>query len=566
MDDPNLLNLGFIGRLLADPNESRFERENCIHYPTRSLRVSGDALWVPAVFQRLMQQVLLGLNPEDGPDSDFVSVYIDDILVFSESLEDHMKHLAIVMNRLIEVGLKLKPSKCHFCCQEVEYLGHVITPQGLKTSEKHIAAVREFPTPESVRDVRRFLGMASYYRRFIPQFARIAHPLHALTKKDVTFTWTPECQKAMEVLKLKLICAPVLAYPDFKEAFILETDASIQGLGAVLSQVQKDGRPHPIAYASRSLSLSEKNYGITDLETLAVVWSISHFQSYLYGHDVTIYTDHSAVKAVLTNPQSSGKHARWWIKVHASGIKSVNIVYRPGKENVSADALSRAPSVPDVQENEMTEPTQVSMVSTDSIQNLLQVVPDATALTNPTTFASEQRKDKQLVAVLQFLKNGAIPEDKQARKLTSRASQFAIEDDILYYLDPKHQGRKRAVVPQHLQNKIMEETHNGVFAGHFSGQRLYNTLARIWWWSGMYNDAVRHAKKCPDCAIVTGGGRVVNPPLQPIPVKRVFQIVGVDVMDLPKETNMSLSFKTFCQNGQWFSLFPIKSQNELSRY
>ena len=164
------------------------------------------------------------------------------------------------------------------------------------------------------------------------------------------------------------------------------------------------------------MSPPEKNYGITDLETLAVVWSISHFQSYIYGHDVTIYTDHSAVKAVLTNPQSSGKHARWWIEVHTSGIRSVNIVYRPGKESVSADVLSRAPLV---QENKMTEPAQVSTISTNSIQDQLRVVPDATALANPTTFASEQRKDIQLVAVLQFLKNGAIPEDKQALKLTS---------------------------------------------------------------------------------------------------------------------------------------------------
>ena len=236
-----------------------------------------------------------------------------------------MKHLATVM---IEVGLKLKPTKCR---QEVEYLGHVITPQGLKTSEKHIAAVREFPIPETVRDVRRFLGMASYYRRFIPQFAKIAQPLQE------GYCVEQQCQEAMDNLKLKLISAPVLAYPDFSRPFILETDASIQ---VVLSQVREDRRPHPVAYASRPLSPSEKNYGITDLETLAVVWSVSHFQSYLNGHDVTVYTDHSAVKAVLTNPKSSSKHARWWIKVHASGIKSVNVVYRPGKENTNADALS----------------------------------------------------------------------------------------------------------------------------------------------------------------------------------------------------------------------------------
>ena len=149
-------------------------------------------------------------------------------------------------------------------------------------------------------------------------------------------------------------------------------------------------------------------------------------------------------------------------------------------------------------------------IATDSIHDLLQVVPDATALANPSTFAIEQRKDKQLTAVIRFLKDGTLPEDKQARKLTAKASQFTVEGDVLYYLDTKHQGRRRAGVPHHLRNKIMEETHNGVFAGHFSGQRLYNTLARVWLWDGMYCDTMRQVKKCPNCAIVTGGGRVLK--------------------------------------------------------
>ena len=215
----------------------------------------------------------------------------------------------------MEVGLKLKPSKCEFIREEVAFLGHVITPQGLKTSDQHVTAIRQFPTPRNVREVRQFLGLSSYYRRFVKSFAQLAQPLHALTRKGIPFAWTEACQEALDTLKQKLCGAPVLAYPKFTEEFVSETDASLSGVGAILSQQQPDGKLHPVAYASRALSPPDINYGITELETLAVVWAVAHFRTYLYGQIVTIYTDHAAVKAVLQNPNASGKHARWWTKV-----------------------------------------------------------------------------------------------------------------------------------------------------------------------------------------------------------------------------------------------------------
>ena len=267
-------------------------------------------------------------------------MYLDDVLIFSESLEEHIYHLHLVMDCLIDAGLKLNPSKCHFVQKEVQYLGHIITPLGLKLNPERVAAVQDFPVPQNVKQVRQFVGLASYYRRFIPAFAKIAQPLHDLTRKAAVFEWTPQCQAAFDTLRLKLVEALLLAYPDFEKDFVLETDARVKGLGAVLSQKQEDGRFHPVAYASRALSSQEKTYGITDLETLAVVWAISHFHAYLYGHEVTIYTDHSAVKAVLETPSPSGKHARWWTKIYSRGVKKVNIVYRSGKENLNADTLS----------------------------------------------------------------------------------------------------------------------------------------------------------------------------------------------------------------------------------
>ena len=251
----------------------------------------------PAVFQRLMQRVLMGLNPAEGPDN--VTVYIDDILIFSRTSEDHLQHLHSVLKRLKEAGLKLKLQKCHFIRQEVEYLGHVITPNSLKTNSRLVEAVQKFPIPTSVQQVRQFLGLSSFYRRFIPNFAKIDQPLHSLTRKGVEFVWDGSCQTAFTALKQRLTEASVLAYPPLGHPFSLETDASILGLGAILSQEQEDGKSHPVAYASRSLSPQERNYGITELESLAVVWAMRHFKYYLYGNLVTVYTDHSAIKATV---------------------------------------------------------------------------------------------------------------------------------------------------------------------------------------------------------------------------------------------------------------------------
>ena len=182
-----------------------------------------------------------------------------------------------------ESGLKLKPAKCHFACQEVEYLGHLVTPEGLKMNKRLVEAIEEFPSPTDVRGVRPFLGLASYYRRFIDVFSKIAEPLRELTRKNTNFQWAKACDEAKTRLKNRLTTAPVLAYPSFDKPYMVETDASISGLGAVLMQMQHDSKLHTVAYANRSLTAAEQNYSITELETLAVVWALTRFHSYIYG-------------------------------------------------------------------------------------------------------------------------------------------------------------------------------------------------------------------------------------------------------------------------------------------
>ena len=347
----------------------------------------------PSVFQRLMHKVLQDLNPAEGPD--FVSVYIDDVLVFSSTLEEHLQHLQLVIERLHKVGLKLQPAKCHFIRKEVEYLGHLVTPNGLKTNPRLVAAVREFPTPDGIKGVRQFLGLASYYRKFIPQFAKVAQPLHNLTHDQVAFRWDNSCETAFNSLKQKLIESPVLAYPSFTRPFVLETDACLEGLGAVLSQQQDDGHLHPIAYASRALALSERNYRITELETLAVVWALSHFHFYLYNQSVTLYMDHTAVKDILGNLQLSGKHARWWTKVYGQGIKKLTILHRAGKLNIRADSLSRNPLQSAVSPEEESE-IQVSSVDTTTDIPTLLMAEAPNCITGQDSLGREQWKDPNL--------------------------------------------------------------------------------------------------------------------------------------------------------------------------
>lgn len=284
-----------------------------------------------------------------------------------------------------------------------------------------------------------------------------------------------------------------------------------------------------MSYASQALSKTEK-YA---LETLAVVWELNHFHHLIYGHQVTVRTDHAAVKAVLGTPNPSAKHSRWWDKVYGCGARKVEI----GKENGNADALSRMPHLPAPDEGICQDEVQVGVVRGDgTISELLSAGP-ASPTPTYSYFGQEQSKDVKLEPLISYLKSGVVPTDEQvARRVIAQAPQFTIVEGTLYLLDPKQKGRLRAVVPEHLKKDITSEHHAAVMAGHFSGPQLYRTLERRWWWRGMYKDSIQHAKNCPQCEVVGENIRLKKPPLQPIPVDRIFQIVGVDITELPRTT------------------------------
>jgi len=265
----------------------------------------------PATFQRLMQKVLSGLEYK------CCFIYLDDVLVASKTFEDHLAHLREVFSRLRSSNLRLKPRKCELIRDRVPFLGHVVSARGIEPDPAKTERIVNYPMPTDVTEVRRFLGLASYYRRFVPKFASVAAPIHALTKKNVPIQWTDECESSFNQLKSALSTSPVLVYPKFGpgQSFILETDASTVGLGAILSQVQEDGTVHPIAYASQSVNKHERNYGVSELETLGLVWAVRYFRPYLLGHPCTVYTDHTACLAILNTPRPSGKLARWALTI-----------------------------------------------------------------------------------------------------------------------------------------------------------------------------------------------------------------------------------------------------------
>ncbi|CAA0811504.1 Uncharacterized mitochondrial protein AtMg00860, partial [Striga hermonthica] len=281
----------------------------------------------PAVFMDLMNRIFHPYLDQ------FVIVFIDDILIYSKSQKEHEEHLRVVLGTLRREKLFAKFSKCEFWLQRVSFLGHVITQAGIEMDPSKVSTVQNWSTPRSPSEVRSFLGLAGYYRRFIEGFSKIAFPLSQLTRKYVRFEWTDRCESSFQELKKRLTSAPVLTIPDPSRSFTIFSDASRQGLGCVLMQ---DGQV--VAYASRQLKPHEQNYPTHDLELAAVVHALKIWRHYLYGCHCEIFTDHKSLQYIFTQKELNMRQRRWLELVKDYDC---SIQYHPGKTNVVADALSR---------------------------------------------------------------------------------------------------------------------------------------------------------------------------------------------------------------------------------
>ncbi|KAJ9536482.1 hypothetical protein OSB04_un000319 [Centaurea solstitialis] len=303
----------------------------------------------PAVFMDLMNRVCRPYLDK------FVIVFIDDILIYSQSKEDLEQHLRLILGLLKTEKLYAKFSKCEFRIREVHFLGHVVNKEGLHVDPAKIEAIKKWEAPKTPTEIRQFLGLAGYYRRFIANFSKIAQPLTTLTQKDKKFIWGEKQEEAFQLLKHKLCNAPILALPEGTDNFVVYCDASHQGLGCVLMQNEKF-----IAYASRQLKVHEKNYTTHDLELGAVVFALKIWRHYLYGTKCTIFTDHKSLQHILDQKMLNMRQRRW---VELRSDYDCKIKYHPGKAKVVADALSRKERVKPARTRAMGMIVQTSLKS-----------------------------------------------------------------------------------------------------------------------------------------------------------------------------------------------------------
>ena len=459
----------------------------------------------PICFQILINEVFRGILGNG------VFAYLDDLIVVSRDMETHFQRLNDVFARLAHAGLKVKLTKCNFLRKRITFLGHVVDANGLHTSDDKIAAVKNFPRPSSVTQLKSFLGLSGYYRPFVPHYATLSSALLRLLKKDVAFIWGEEQEHAFNALKNALTSAPVLGFPNFNEPFILVTDASGKGLGAALMQRDSRNKNRPIAYASRILNNAESRYSITDLETLAIVWALRHFRDLIYGYSVTVYTDHKAVKDLFKGRNLTGRLARWMVILEDY---HPTIEYLPGKLNVVADALSRSVAAP-----------------------LVAAQPPLVTLTEDMLMNAQRDHPLwgQVIHSLDRDDASSLPQ------LPVPATQFSLQNGLLVRRASPHTSSPRGdtsqiVIPDTLIPQILTMVHDSVEAGHPGVDRTLRYTLLRYWWPSLHKDITQHVAKCLSCARHKSHPSFPVPMLQyPVP-ERPWDTIALDLLKLPLTT------------------------------
>ncbi|KAK1415113.1 hypothetical protein QVD17_30884 [Tagetes erecta] len=438
----------------------------------------------PAVFMDLMNRVCKHMLDR------FIIVFIDDILIYSRTEEDHAQHLREVLTVLRKENLYAKFSKCAFWLREVQFLGHVVNAEGILVDPAKIETIMQWSPPKTPTEVRSFLGLAGYYRRFIKDFSKIATPLTKLTRKNIKFQWNPEQEEAFQLLKEKLTKAPVLALPEGIEDFVVCSDASHVGLGCVLMQ-----RGKVIAYASRKLKPTEANYPTHDLELAAVVFALRIWRHYLYGTKCIIYTDHKSLKYFFDQKELNMRQRRWLELVKDYDCE---ILYHPGKANVVADALSRKEDIAPIK------------------------VKSYKLIVNSDLF------DQIKVAQEEALKEENLKRERIIGQV--------------HHLEENDKGIKvrfgRIWIPWtcKIKTMILDEAHKSKYSIHPGATKMYNDLKREYWWPGMKRDVVKYVERCLTCLQVKAEHQKPYGKMQPleIPLWKWEHITMDLVTKLPK--------------------------------
>ena len=497
----------------------------------------------PATFQRSMDLVLAGIKWKS------CLVYIDDIIVFSETFEKHIKDLEELFERLSNFNLKLKASKCFFCKKSVEYLGHIVSKNGIEVNPKKVQAAKELKAPKNVTDVKSFLGLTGYYRKFIRNYAKIAEPLIKLTRTTKTeFDWTDKCEDAFLKLKESLVDAPILRYPDFTRKFKIQTDACDAGLGAVLAQDFEEGEA-TIAYASRTLMEAERKWTTREKEGLAVIWACELFRPYIIGQRFIVETDHESLKWLL-NSKNGGRIARWNMRLQEFDME---IRHRKGKQNANADGLSRNP-IEDVFKTSDEDPLDKYSCELNAVE---VVIPKRTkTVTFPAieTFKTQQSEDIKVGRIKQYLECKTIEEmDKlftpeERSKMSQICKFYGLRDDgiVVHYKDLRRNGIvkrcEQIVVPSKLVDTIMYYCHDSVLSAHPGIYRTQQSIQNRFYFDRMMVKIKRYVKKCLKCNQHKYSQPKSQGMMQVFASLKPFDIVGIDIVGPFRVSNKGNKF------------------------
>ena len=510
----------------------------------------------PAVFQREMQRVLAERLTKG------VVVFVDDILIFTRTAEEHAELVEWVLTRLRDEGYIAHPDKCEFFQREVSFLGHVVNEHGLAVQQHKVESVQRWPVPKGRKDVRAFLGLTGYYRKFIEGYGRLAIPLTELTKDDAVFTWGAKEQAAFDALKDRLTRAPVLAHPDPEKQFILHTDASGFAVSGVLSQQQDDGSVRPLAYMSKKMNGAESKYSTFDQELLAIVTCLHRWRAYLTGtrHPVKIYTDHHALRWIKSRKEPSSRQARW-MELMSEAVFEVHHV--PGKHNGAADALSRRGDhhggeyrlsegeAQWLQQQEAEQSRSVARVEVDKgkadAESDRKREPKASVIIRLQGMLDSSAPRVRLAAVesrvtsplLDDMRAAAQRDEWYAGKLKEKKPTDGLlrQDGLLH--EPST-GLVWVPADSELRSLLMREAHE--HGGHHGVAKTVSRLAQTCWWAGMRAQVIDYVQGCEACARAKSSPLSPAGLLQPLPIPgRPWEVITLDFVGPLPETKQGHS-------------------------
>ncbi|XP_063374947.1 uncharacterized protein LOC134662604 [Cydia amplana] len=425
----------------------------------------------PSTFQRLMDKFCRELKAES------VFAYLDDLICRSPNFKQHLDDLREIFTRLRYYKLRANRNKCNLACATIKYLGHLITPEGIKTDPDKTKAISELPEPKNLKQLISFLQTASWYRRFIRNFAEVARPLTNLTRKNIAWKWEEPQQTAFNMLKEALTTTPVLKQLDSDAPYIIKTDASNYAIGAALVQGEGE-KEHPIEYASRLLTSAERNYTVTEKEALAIVWAVTKFRGYIEGTKFLTITDHQPLKWLMNLKSPTGRLARWALQLQPYDFETK---YTPGRTNVVADSLSRPPC------EEHIDPCEICRVEFDLPKREEHNIRD------------EQMKDENLRSVIKTLEENEGSENN----IQSLKRGYLMHNGVLYRFTPDQEDdNAKLVIPHHEVPNVLKQFHDSQTSGHYGAERTTKRIEKNFFWKGLRKDQILSPVYHPEPNIV----------------------------------------------------------------